>query len=320
MALALLVIPFAFIAVYYQTVAPFHLNGSQFLVFYPVYGITVIIAYAIAQKGVDAQVKQVVADHFPANASVFQVCKFLYGRHRAIQTAIVDLIRRNLLKVNSDQSMFVFSDNYVPVANEQNPLTEALAKEAHCSKVYYEGIATNWYPGTNFNHPAFENLYAFANRTTPFVQKGLFYVLLIGMGGLRIMQGVYNQRPFMYLFIEILVLGIALYLLSNFLSLKSRVFKNAAVMYKQKTAPQLLYTDAVVADFAANGPGAIAGFSEGILLGAVFSAYPAINWRSNNTNGGGSCSSCSGGTGDSGGGGSDGGGCGGGCGGCGGGD
>jgi len=310
-AASLIVLPFLFSGVFYQTLNPFHLTGTEFLLFYPLLGLAIIASYAVLQNG--KAVRELTLEHFPEDATVFQMAKFLYGKHRAIQTGIVDLIRRDLIKVNADKSMFVWSDKYIPGGKEENPLTGSLLSQPNGSNVNYEEIAANWYRDDQFAHPGLENLYLFANSEKPFFQKGIFYVVLIAIGVLRMMQGIYNNKPVVFLFMEMVALGIGLYVVTSMLASKAILFKKAEELFIEKIQQQKGYKDQLVNDFVLNGTQAIAGFAEGFLLGSVFTAYSQLpqqgGWGSTG-------SACSGGGSSCGGGGS----CGGGCGGCGGGD
>jgi len=296
-AAALPALPFLFTGFVYQTFNPFHLNGPEFLVFYLLFGIVIITSFIVLQNG--KGVEQATAANFPDDTTIFQIAKFLYGKHRAVQTAIVDLIRRDLIKVNADKSMVVLSDHYVPTGKEENPLIGPLMNQPNGSKVNYEEIAADWYRDEQFAHPALDRLYLLANRDTPFFQKGIFYVVLIATGVLRLMQGTYNHRPVVFLFFEMLGLGIGLYIVADMLSTGKRLFKKAEALFKEKLRQQKGYKDQVVNDFVINGTPAIAGFAEGFLLASVFTAYTPlahrVGWDSTGSCSGGG-SSCSGGS------------------------
>jgi len=306
-AAALLALPFLFTGFVYQTFNPFHLSGPEFLVFYLLFGLVIIASFVVLQNG--KEVEQATAANFPDDTTVFQIAKFLYGKHRAVQTAIVDLIRRDLIRVNADKSMLVLSDHYVPTGKEENPLIASLINQPNDSKVNYEEITANWYRDEQFAHPALDRLYLLANREKPFFQNGVFYVVLIATGVLRVMQGTYNHRPVAFLFFEMVVLGISFYIVTNIMSTGKRLYNKAEALFKEKLLQQKGHQDQLVNDFVVNGTPAIVGFAEGFLLASVFTAYGPLagsGFGSTGSNG----SSCGGG-GSCGGGSCGGGGCGG---------
>ncbi|MEO5684975.1 MAG: TIGR04222 domain-containing membrane protein [Chitinophagaceae bacterium] len=309
---ALLALPFLFTGFIYGTLSPFHLTGPAFLVFYFLFGVTLIAAYILIQQEREKQVKQIKADSFPVDVTVFQIAKFLHGRHRAIQTAIVDLIRRNLLTVNNDKRMVIFSDHYIASAEEQNPFIEALLKEPNGSTINYEEITVRWYREELFDHPALENLAATINPATRFSVTGILYAALIVMGGLRMIQGLYHQRPVGFLLVEVIVLTVFLGIVIKWLSTKSLLFRKAEALFKERLLQDKGYQDSLVNEFVINGTPSIAGFAEGFLLASVFSAYGPLERRFGTDAAGSSCSGGSSSCGGDGGGGS--------CGGCGGGD
>jgi len=314
-AAAIIALPFLFTGILYGKLNPFTLTGPEFLAFYALFGLAIIIAYIVRQNTEKAG--EMADSFFPENATVFQIARFLYGKHRAVQTAIVDLIRRDLLKVNADKSILVLSDKYIPVYPEENPLTATLVQQPHCSKTDYETIAANWYHDEQFAHPALDNLNELGHRERPFMHQGVFYVILLATGVMRMIQGVYNHRPVIFLFFEMLVLAIVLYMVMNRVSVKNALFKKAEQLFMEKLRQQKGHADYLVNEFVTKGAPSIAGFAEGYLLMAVFTANDPVigkQWRESSVWGssvGDGGSSCSGGGGSCGGGG---------CGGCGGGD
>lgn len=297
-AATIMALPFLFIGIVYGKWNPFTLTGPQFLWFYVFLGIFVMITYCVTGNESDA--REMVKRQFPEDANVFQIARFLYGKHRAVQTAMVDLIRRDLLKVNKDEGISVFNHNYAPRGDEQNPLIVPLLKQEHGSKTSYEEISADWYSDELFVHPALENLAEFAQQRKSFIPDTIFYVVLIGTGVLRIIQGLSNNRPVTFLVIEIVVLSFLLNRLIRMLSVNTAIFKEAEALFKKRLDDQQGHPDDLVNKFVVQGPNAILGFAEGILLLSVFTAYDPIVGRQRGDGGFGGCSgggsSCSGGS------------------------
>jgi uncharacterized protein (TIGR04222 family) len=307
----LLTLPFIVSAYLYKVLSPFSLKGPQFLVFFLLLAISCIICYIILQYEKGRLLKELVAQHFPTDASAFQIAQFLYGKHRAVQTGIVDLIRRNLVGLTYDKRFSVHKKRYSQTDNEQNPLIPGLLNE-QCDDVNYQAIANEWYNEETTRHPALQKLYLLAYYEESFLKR--YHVLLIPftVALARLFQGTSKDKPVGFLIVETVVLFVVSIFITWLFSRKKMVFDKAKALTKDNQV--IGANDAVVSDFAMNGTYAISGFAEGVLLATVFAPFPVLDHiRKNRANF--SCSSCSGG-GCSGGDG--GGGCGGGCGGCGG--
>ena len=151
----LLLIPLVINAYWFPHFNPFTLTGPQFLVFFPLLAISSILCYIIVQYEQNRSLIDLVDKQFPKDASIFQLTHFLYGKHRAIQTAIVDLMRRNLLQHAHDHYFYVNQHRYMKADHEQNPLVEELLHETK-ETVNYEMIACNWYNEEKMVHPIFE--------------------------------------------------------------------------------------------------------------------------------------------------------------------
>ncbi|HSC37081.1 MAG TPA: hypothetical protein VLD19_04390, partial [Chitinophagaceae bacterium] len=189
---AFLTLPFLFLLAGYGTLNPYSLNGEAFLLFYPAWGVVLIISYSLHQWEVKKQLDEITAAHFPEDATVFQMAKFLYGKHRALQTAVVDLMRRRLLVVDKNNVFQVNSAGYIPEAREDNPLVPAFVKEPNGNYYYYDGLMKNWYSEERFSHPALEALFAFAFRKGDFLRRNIYPILFFVAGAARSIQGILN--------------------------------------------------------------------------------------------------------------------------------
>ena len=290
----LIVLPFLFITMCYGTPSPFSLGGPHFLVFFPMYAIAIIISYALYRHQDIKQMEVITKAHFPADASPFQLAAFLYGRHRAVQAGIVDLIKRSLLVLDDNNQFTVKKGNYTPIDNEINPLIPAFAAEADGNVVNYDHILANWYDRANFTHPALEALTRFANRRRPFLETWIFQLALGAVAIIRIIQAILNGRPYNDLLTEIFVLGVIFFFIHRLTSDQTYVHKAAEIIYAAQVQNMNDNDASILSRFALQGIPAISGFAEGILLGVVFGAYRED--RLGGYGGSGGWNSCSGGS------------------------
>jgi hypothetical protein len=315
----ILLVFFLIIAVSFGTFWPFDLTGPEFLIAYPLIILGLWSVHYHIEKKKEDYYEALVADHFETGATVFQQAKFLYGKHRAIQTALVDLLRRDLLEVRPNRVFVVHNKYYNQPENEENPLIENFLRESDGAEIKYDLIDTTWYDEEKFSHPSLTKLYRFAYAKKSHREKYMvnFFILLIGIA--RLLQGWTNGRPTGFLIMEILLLLIiGRYIQKNFSRVGS-MFRKAENIFYHRSITNSLYKDDVVANFAAQGNNAIRWFAEGAILATVFASFGPIRHTNisatyqgytSGDGGAGGCSSCGGG-----------GGCGGGgCEGCGGGD
>jgi uncharacterized protein (TIGR04222 family) len=291
----LMLLPFLFIYIAYGKPFPYWLGGDQFLVFYPIFAAAVIVSYVIIQKAKISVWKEVLQQHFPRDTTIFQMAQFIFGKHRAVQTAIVDLVRRSLLEVNKDGTFIVFNKRYSPPLQEMNPLLPALLKEEDGSKVSYEEITVNWHRDESFAHPVLQQLYHLTFNDSPIIQRYGIIILISVVGLARVVQGFANGYPVGFLFMELFIsIPVCIYVLNQF-STRAGFFRCAREFYKKQNEDKSVYRDELVAHFGINGSSALSFFSDGLILASLFAAYPPINHGSAGTsaNAAGGCSSCS---------------------------
>jgi uncharacterized protein (TIGR04222 family) len=312
---AILLLPFLINFLAFGTMLPYWLKGQEFLIFYPLFVVAVFTSFAILRQEKGKAWEVVLQQHFPSDATVFQTAQFLYGNHRATPTAIVDLLRRNLLEVTKDKRFIIHNKRYIPLQQEQNPLIPAFKDSEDGSKISYTDIYLNWHRDEGLAHPGLQSLYLLTSNDIDFVQRYWMAFVIALIAGIRILQGLGNGYPVIFLIIELIIsLLVSRYILQSY-SPRGLFFKKAKAYYQQQSECNRLYADDMVSDFAANGAGAIRLFSAGLILASLFRAYPPVNhgkWDGSGTacSSDSSDSSCSGGSSCGGGG----------CGGCGGGD
>ena len=311
----LLSLPFLFIELEYDTPNPFRLAGPDFLMFFPLYGLTLLLAFILYRRSIKKRVEEITATYFPEDLSAIQMGSFLYGKHRAVQAGIVDLIKRNLLELTPDNHFLIKNSHYEPAPGESNPMIPAFMAEPDGSRLNYESLSVNWYNREKFSHPSLTVLDQWAGQKEPFLQVYFFHILFYLVAALRVIQGISNGRPVNFLFLEIILLSFFFLALLKAFSRRAVVRREASRLYKERLQNLGSQDAQILPQFALQGLPAINGFAEGVMLAGLFGAYDAnlskTSWGSGNSMDGGS--SCSGG-GDGGGGSSCGGGSG--CGGC----
>jgi len=299
----ILALPFLFIWISYGTPYPFSLNGPQFLLFFPLYGAAIILSYIVYRDQLKKQVVAITAAHFPTDVTPFQMAAFLYGKHRAVQASLVDLIKRNLVELDSHNRFLVKSSNYQPMPGESNPMISAYAQEPDGSIYAYDSILANWYDRAKFGHPTLVALDQFAHRGEP-MRAYFFHVAFFAMVVARATQGIVNGRPIIFLVLETAGLSILFYLAQQLFSRPRVVYGEAKRLYKETINSPGMDDTLLVPNFALQGLPAINGFAEGAMLAVVFASNDPISFRRNlgdGNSGGDGGSSCSGASGCSGG-------------------
>lgn len=263
---SVVVLPFAFMWFQYERLNPFNLKGPQFLVWFPVFGVCLFIAQLLLRRHRYLASASLAKENFPAEITAFQAGQFFYGQHRALQTAIFDLVDRGWLEVASDERFIVHSRIAVDDLSDLNPLSAHLARTPEGETLSYSEILSTWYRSEAFTTPELTTLEnQIAQREPIWIRTASFLVLLVG--GARIIQGLANQRPVGALVIEafaflfIFQVGRAAYNRSRLIG----------------TTARDLYTgqhyDGVLDRFAMQGSSAIDGLATGVILGSIFSPY-----------------------------------------------
>jgi len=314
----ILLFPFLFMYFDYDTFSPFLLGGPHFIMFFLLYSAALMLAYALYRYLDNKLVAQIASANFPEDITPFQLAAFLYGRDRAFQTSLVDMVKKGVLEVREDQRFVIRNQNYQPQPDEQNPLASALAAEKDGSDYSYKELRKKWMDQKKFSHPMLAALekYAYGKRghLRDYAFQAAFWIMAIA----RFIQGLQNHRPVGFLILEAGTLFMIFAFIIRLNSRRAMVCKIIDNLYLGRLKDQNQNIDLVVGEFALAGVPAISGFAEGVLMANIFGAFTSTGYRSTwggwviGTGNCGSGSSCGGGGGGCGGGG-------GGCGGCGGG-
>ncbi|ACU62740.1 TIGR04222 domain-containing membrane protein [Chitinophaga pinensis] len=324
---ALCVLPFIFSGLIFKKLSPFDLKGPQFLVFFFVYASCLLTILAVYLESSKQQAVDVLKRYFPDDISPYQIAAFVYGRARAVQTGIVDLVKRGLIIPQGDHAFVLNKRGYMPRLNETNPLIPGFEAENDDADVIYTEISSRWYNPDEASHPLMVALDKFAVQHRPFIN--ILYIALYGMAGARLIQGLINGKAVGYLIFEIVIVFVISKLTSAAARRDLAMYQAAKDCFIEKFGENPDKTDNIVPGFAVNGLSAVSGFAEIGFLTGMFATYTSSAFRNErgepvNKDFGGASSCSSGGSGCSGsscssGGSGCGSSCGGGCGGCGGG-
>lgn len=300
-------IPFLIIFISYRQPIPFLLNGPHFLLFFPMFAGAVLIITILYQFYRTKDYAQIADRYLPSDANPYQLAAFLFGKNRAVQTAVINLLNRDLLALNADGTFRVKRIDAAALPSEDNPLMGGREKEVNPKEVPYERMVAQWYDPYKTFHPALHVLEKFI-----FTDKMIYwipYVFIMLVGVARCIQGAMNDRPFGNLILEMIIATVIYrFGIRLMADRKQVVFDKAVKFYKTQDIPML---------YALKGPTTIRHFTDAALLTAAFGATLTEIYRDRDreifTSSGDGGSSCSSGSSCSGGGSSCGGG---GCGGC----
>lgn len=287
--------------------------GPGFLGYYFILMIAGTVVALILQQHKAKKLDQYLDDHFPKNFNAYQVADYLYGPHRAYQTALVDLLKRDIIDVSGNQYK-ISTIKYFDLQKEANPLLPAVTGILASRNTFSYPEGFELMDNEKLNLPEFTELTSLSKLVD--YQKFVVPGIVIAIGFARLFQGMTNEKPVGYLVAEIGFFSLIALMIAAQYSYTYLVFKKSESIWMNQTNSG--YSNDILNNFTVLGTLAISGFAEYYVLTSVFESE-APNRRDTNDGGlAGSSSGCSGG-GDNGGdgGGGDGGG---GCGGCGGGD
>jgi hypothetical protein len=291
----------------------FKSSGPDFLGYYFMLMIAGTVVAFILQQHKAKKLDQYLDDHFPKNFNAYQIARYLYGLHRAYQTALVDLLKRDIIDVSGNQYK-ISSIPYFDFKTESNPLLPNITEILAARNTFTYGEGFDLMDNGKLQHPELDEL----TRLSKLVDYQKFVIpgIVLAIGFARLLQGMANEKPVGYLVAEIGFFSLIALMIAAQYSYTYLVFKKSETIWMNQTNNG--YSNDVLNNFTILGTLAVSGFAEYNALTNVFESE-APNRRTTDDGGlAGSSSGCSS-SGDNGGGcsGGDGGG---GCGGCGGGD
>ncbi|MEO5889436.1 MAG: TIGR04222 domain-containing membrane protein [Ferruginibacter sp.] len=287
----------------------FHTKGQDFLVYYFVLMTAGIITSAILQLHKAKKLEHFIDQYFPLQCSPYQAANFLYGRHRAYQVALVDLLKRDIIDTAGEAYKLTTAPGYDP-QKEQNPLLPALIENIAVGDTFTYQQGWAMVDDGKLQNDSFEQLTGLSKKVD--YQKLVVPGIVLAVGFARLFQGMANEKPVTFLVFEIGFFSLIALMIAAQYSYTYLVFKYSKQTWMNHNNNG--YSDNILNNFSLLGVSAIAGYAEYGSLTRVFGSEAPERKNTSGWDSGGT-SSCS-----SGGDGGGGGGCGGGCGGCGGGD
>jgi hypothetical protein len=247
-----------------------------FLVFFSLLSVSCIFGYVILLLEKIRSFNPCVDAQFPVDASVFQIALLLHGKQRAIQTAIIDLVRRKLIMVTSDALFLVYKERYIKPKSEQNPLVAALLNEEKTC-VTYDWICYVWYNKTTLEHPGLLQIQNLADQKEPPLKKYNLLFVPFALGITCIFLFIAKGKPVEVFGWYMLLLAAMVGLLLMYVSRRSLVIRKAKQQINRQREISVLHGDYIVSGFALEGSDAIEHFSDGLMLIKIFNLGPVID-------------------------------------------
>lgn len=260
-------------------------NDHQFIVILALISVCSIAGYILRLLIKSRSFNQLIDAQFPVNASVFQIGLLLHGKQRAIQTAIIDLVRRKLLVVTIDGLFVLYKDRYIKPANEQNPLLAAFLNEDKTS-VTYDWICYVWYNKTTLEHSGLLQIQKLANHKESFLKTFNVLPIPFAVGIVSILRFIANDKPVGAIAWYMVLLTAVTGVLLKFVGRRSMIIKRAKTMVNRQREISVLHGDYIVSGYALEGNDAIEHFSDGLLLIRIFNLGPVIDRISEKVMGG----------------------------------
>jgi uncharacterized protein (TIGR04222 family) len=304
-------VPAFLVLIYFSYLNPFQLNGPQFLTFYSIL-LGCLIFFLVAwyrrqRKQVLEKYNEVKMQH----KSIYQVTRFVYGQNRMLQTAIVDLVEKQVL-MPVESNGFIVNKLDTATHSDKNPLLPFI------KKYFNEGDRATL---ANFEaaldeseHDSYDEQLSVLHQSLNSRSKTVIavFVAVLLLGVMRMIQGFDNQKPTTILTIMCMVVFFAAFITTSFFSERVILQNIVAKKYSKLQLPDFGFNASHSAtDFAFLGITAVSGLYGINHLTNSFNNHFKEKDGSLNSSGGSGCGSSCGGSGCGGGGG---------CGGCGGGD
>lgn len=293
----LLLLPLSISYVITGIASPFLLTGKQFLLFYAIFCVATLISHYLLRKDRFRRTKKMLDAWTVSEANIFQLTHSVYGKERALQTCVVDLYRRNLVSVNNDAGKIVVHNaNYQAPEKEENPLVPLVLAEPDGNSVSYATISDDWYTLQSFEHPSIKQLNELTGIKEPRFQRNIAVIIALIVGFARILQGWLNNRPVVFLFLEILAMVIISVIIASYFVTFDPVKNKLKQLLHDKAGSNQLHADEVVNDYALNGQRVLSWLPETMMLGSMFMLFPPPPRPSGDSGSGDPGSSCSSGS------------------------
>lgn len=245
--LFLLLLPFG-IPFFFDRSNPFHLTGPQFLVFYAVLAVSAIIYLLYIYYFNKEFVAKVRSRYIDNSSNAFQLARYIFGKKRSVQTAIVDLVERNILEANRNQQFTFRPANYHYGSGETNPLIHELMRTFKDGDVIGYKTLVRIYNEDFTHHPLLSEFLRILNRRD---YTRIMILALVGIIGIaRIIQGIQNDRPVAYLLLIMIFSLLFIAFLVWISDLKNILKKLLTAEYQSGQFKQQFPNQSIATDFA----------------------------------------------------------------------
>ena len=253
--LHLLLIPFL-LPFLFGKLHPFALTGPEFLFFYGLLLAAGIVFLLNCRK----RKRELIADAINTTpvkeANVFAVARFVYGKNKAIETAIVDLVAKEIVVVEK-QNCFSFYPSKVDADTlARNPLAANLLHHSKADSTLRLEDMTSFYNEDMTYHDGLATLFQRINKKDYFGFIIAFIIVLIGL--LRINQGISNHYPVTYLQMMTMIGGL---ILAGFAATLSThvLYRNIFIDRHHKNELSISTPEPLLSKFVFLGVAALAG-------------------------------------------------------------
>ncbi len=284
---------------------PFALKGPQFLWFYGILLAATLLYFFLVGKIKEGIFQKAVNDFEVGSVNSFQMARYVFGKNKAIEAAVVDFVAKGILIAERREQFSFYPAKMDAATRHENPLAATLLQRHSGTQALMMKDMISCYNDNLTSHAGLAELYQTAvKRDWP---GYIISILVLLLAIARIKQGLNNGYPVTYLQI-MLVFGF-LFLLIAVVSLSSKKMLQE-VFIKRHGQDEFAHSgeERLLQKFLFLGVASITGTFAFANLEATFKRHTSPS----SSDGGSGCSSGCGS--------SCGGGCGGGCGGCGGGD
>lgn len=238
------IIPF-FLGVF----TPFQLTGPQFMIFYiALIGASVFTTWKLSAVLDRKKVNDLIRENYKNDADIYQLSRYVFGQQRSVQTAIVDLIDRNVLVQEPDETFTFYPSKYHHVEGKANPLIDGLQNIYREGDVLaYEAIAACYDDRSTF-HAGLGKIYRSLGEQR--WDKYLVGAFVIVIGIARCFQGDARNMPYEFLLVS-LVGTVIIYIVLYFrLSRRHVVQRSVATGYRSRELGPMFAKPSPVNDYA----------------------------------------------------------------------
>lgn len=246
-------------------VNPYHLPGPSFLLFYAILAITGLITLYITQQHKDARLKVLVMNNLPATYTTGQMARYLYGDHRAYQTALLELLDKGVISAGMDRYT-VMQEPPAVLEEKQHPLYYYFRHYLSVGDqfTYKEGFG--FMQEELLINPQLEKLHLLSKKID--YPKLIIPIVTLLVGAARFLQGIANDRPVNLLVAEMGIFAVLALLILQAYSYTQAVRGHIKKYWRQRNDNG--YGPDVINNFSILGTTAVIGIAGYSVLQETF--------------------------------------------------